>query len=68
MTTRAQSELASLRSGGPDGLRGLEVARLRRRRVWIFRRSKPAPIPNPLMALAFRIFGRREPVRFAPRA
>jgi uncharacterized protein (UPF0548 family) len=34
----------------------------------IFRRSRPAPIPNPLVALGFRIFGRREQVRFARRA
>jgi uncharacterized protein (UPF0548 family) len=34
----------------------------------IYRRSKPARIPNPLVALGFRIFGRREQVRFARRA
>jgi len=34
----------------------------------VYRRSKPAPIPNPLVALGFRIFGRREQVRFAKRA
>jgi hypothetical protein len=34
----------------------------------IFRRAKPAPIRNPMVALGFRIFGRREQVRFARRA
>jgi uncharacterized protein (UPF0548 family) len=34
----------------------------------IRRRSKPAHIPNPFVALGFRIFGRREQVRFAHRA
>jgi uncharacterized protein (UPF0548 family) len=34
----------------------------------IYRRSKPAHISNPLVAVGFRIFGRREQVRFAHRA
>ncbi|MBA2474465.1 MAG: DUF1990 family protein [Actinobacteria bacterium] len=34
----------------------------------IRRRSRPAPVGNPLVRLGFRIFGRREQVRFAKRA
>ena len=34
----------------------------------IHRYSQPAPISNPLVALGFRLFGRREQVRFARRA
>lgn len=34
----------------------------------IHRVSRPAPIPNPLVRLGFRLFGRREQVRFAHRA
>jgi uncharacterized protein (UPF0548 family) len=30
--------------------------------------SRPAPIPNPIVRLGFRIFGRREQVRFARQA
>jgi uncharacterized protein (UPF0548 family) len=30
--------------------------------------SRPARIPNPLVRLGFRLFGRREQVRFARRA
>ena len=30
--------------------------------------SRPARIPNPVVRLGFRIFGRREQVRFAKRA
>jgi len=34
----------------------------------IFRVSRAAPIPNPLVRLGFRIFGRREQIRFAQQA
>jgi hypothetical protein len=53
---------------GTDGLRGLEVARHREVEFRIQVVSKPAHMPDPVIRLGFRLFGRTMQRRFARHA